>query len=185
MMPNELIARFLRSLKRQPEGDYYLGNIDIIHQETHDQNTFVSSMVFSALANNGYARMRITAPATKDAHLNITVDAGGECLFKTYRNSTYTVAGTAMTPFNRVTASVLAPLSLVKHTPTINVAGTSRGGRLITGGTGGNSIGSNNSTRFETIVSAGDDLLIEVQNISGNAKNFGIVLDWYEEVKIL
>lgn len=185
MLQNDTNARLNKALKINLSGsDVNASIIDITHQHVHDGEFFTSNYEELAIANNGVARLRITTGANY-CHLIINGEAEGKFRFKTYSGTTYTGAGTLpdatkLTVFNRKTDSVIAPTTIIRHTPTVNVLGTLRGLRTIFGGTGPQSTGGGDSDRVESLIAPNTDVLIVMTNVSGSAQDLSVVLEWYE-----
>jgi len=162
--------------KRNPRP--LIESIDPVHQAIHERGMYVISKTFLAVANSGYARIHIVPPAGYEAHVRLSVNTEGKCYLKTYTGTTYTNAGTAMTPFNRATSGGASTL-LAYHTPTINVLGTPRGDDMVGGGFGGNSFGANANQEFESVIAPGTDFMLELQNEAGSAKDINLVFNYY------
>lgn len=150
------------------------------HHMVHTGDTYTVSYRSPAVINNGFLDIRVTG-VKKDAHVKITYSCEGKGLFTSYSGTTYTVAGTGITPFNRNLCSTKTATTLIRHTPTIDVLGTKRvdefvgsAGAAVTraGGVGGSNI--------ETIVNPGYDLLLRLQNISGSASDLSMTISFYE-----
>jgi hypothetical protein len=109
----------------------------------------------------------------------------GKSRLKTYINTTYSAAGTAYTPFNRKTGTVSNFGGTIAIDPTINVIGTMRGNDFLgTGGAASSRIGGTGASDIETIVSAGTELLIEIQNVRGSASDLDFIANLYERNKL-
>lgn len=157
------------------------------HHECHDGNTFTANYLETAVANNGTASLLFKPNSDKTAHVVITLECEGKTSFKTYSGTTFTSNGTTagvdakLTKFNRYPSYAKPSGVEVYYGPTVNVLGSLRGNRRIYGGTGPNSIGTSLiGQRVESIVGPGGNLYIELVNISGQAKDIGAVIDWYE-----
>ena len=157
--------------------------IDLVHQRIHEGVSYVANYYQSAIPNNEFRRIRIKA-TQKHIHLLIEFTTTAKFTFKTYSGTTYTEDGTTpdgttLTRFNRV-VGLDECTALVYHNPTVNVLGTLRGSQVIAGGTGGNANGTSGATRLESVIPVGQELLIVFQNVSGQANDLTVVLDWYE-----
>lgn len=171
--------------KTNTSGTSYTGTIDKIHQEVHEGKFFTYNYLESGVLNNGFARIRLTT-TTKAVHVMLYLDIEAKVYFKTRSGTTYTVAGTLpdgvkLTAFNRRTNSSVTATAEVRYNPTVNVAGALRGNRMFPGGTGGNSVGLSGGERVESVIAAGTDILLEVQNVSGQTRDIGIIIEGYEE----
>lgn len=154
------------------------GMIDPVHAAIHDGRYFDSMLTSLALANDATFYLHFKSP-TLYVHLIAEVSAMGECLFKTYLATTYSAPGTVVPVFSRVVGGSYTSDMQVWHTPTITLLGTARFDKLIVGGTGPQSTGGSASQRVETIIAANTDILLSLKNVSGQAKDIGISLEWY------
>ena len=159
--------------------------IDIEHQKVHEGRHYTVNYLEKAVANNGYARLRITTGA-RAVHIIIAVDTEGKSYWQTYSGTTYTADGTLpdgvkLTFFNRFIDND-GTTTTVRYNPTVNVLGTLRGNRVVWGGLGPQSTGGSDASRIESIIPPNKDVLLVVQNASGQAKDMAVVLDWYEVV---
>ena len=165
-------------------------SIDLTHQKVHEGVTFTANYLEKALANNVYARLHVKTGA-KSAHILIESESEGKVYFRTISGATITADGTAptdviaddtkLTLFNRVSGSPIANTTQVFHTPTFT-GGKLRGNRMFPFGTGGTATGGQASSRVESIVPANTSIIIELQNVSGQTRDIGLVLDWYEVI---
>lgn len=157
--------------------------ITIEHKMVHEGNFYTANYVENALANDAFMRLHIKTDAQTYCHFNIVGISGGDAFFKTYTNSVYSNSGTLadngkLTKFNRNAVS-----TRVRYNPTVQTYGTLRANTLFLGGTGGNSVGATSGERIESIIGPNTDILFELQNKAGQAKNFAALLDWYEVKK--
>lgn len=157
-----------------------LNIIEWEHHMVHKGQAYTASIYSSQVANNGYLDVRITG-VKKDCHVKVSYTSEGKAFFKTYSGTTYSNDGTTVTPFNRCLCSTNVAKTLIRKAPTVNVLGTLRleefvgsGGAAVAraGGTGGG--------QLETIINPGYDLLLRLQNVSGNASDLQITLNFYE-----
>ena len=160
--------------------------IDYAHQKIHEGKGFVANYIQNAVPDNNIRRLRLTAANNRAMHVVIGIDVTGKFSFKTYEGTTYTVQGTApdgttLTAFNRILGRD-GRSGIVRHNPTVDELGALRASRIIPGGTGPQSTGTTASERWESIIPPGHDLLLVFQNLSGQAKDLDVTIDWYEEV---
>lgn len=141
---------------------------------------FVANYVFKSVANNDYARIHIKAN-NKICSMQLFIDSEGKAYIKTYLNTIYSNNGTQLSIFNRNCLSSIVNTAKVYTTPTITTLGTLRTDDLITGGSGGNAVGSGGGSRSKTIIGDTQDLLFEAQNVSGQVRDMSLVIVWYEE----
>lgn len=165
-------------------------SIDLAHQKVHEGVSYTVNYLEKALANNGYARLHIKTGA-KSVHLIIEVEAEGKVYFRTISDPVVTVDGTApseviapgtkLTQFNRRGVDIETSTTQIFHTPTFT-GGKLRGNRIFPFGTGGTAIGGQSTGRVESVLSPNKSFIVELQNVSGQARDVGTVLDWYEVI---
>ena len=126
---NELNNRFYKSLKKV-DHDFYIRNIDIVHQETHKGNFYTVEYLFTAVANDGYATMVIAPQGETTAHLQIFYATSGKTYLTSWTDSVFSDIGTELIPFNRNMLSLTNAQSKVYVQPTITDAGTQRASSL-------------------------------------------------------
>jgi len=153
--------------------------LDITHQKVHEGASFVINKLFTDVVNGDSVYVRFKAI---DQSMNIVfkVEVEGKAFFKTYEGTTYTDDGTVVTPFNRIVGDGKVVDAEIYHTPTINVLGTQRGNRLIPAGKSGTATGGQSASRLESVILPGQELLLEVENASGQVRDIDIVADWYQ-----
>jgi len=162
----------------------FIGVIEKEHEETHEGNLFTASHVFRNVTNGSTIYFRIANGATKYAHATYFVTCGGESILNSYSGTTYTNTGTLSPGTNRNSVSTNTPTLNCYYSPTVNTLGTLRADELINGGSGPQSVGATGGSRSETILNFNSDILLAITNISGNTKNFGVVVSWYETTTV-
>jgi hypothetical protein len=160
-----------------------VGTIEAAHKKIHSGDSYTLYYNFPAVANNGYARIRILAGATYKNHFMIDAHgSAGKHFFKLFTDTTYSSNGTVLTIHNDNFSSVKTCGSLAYHTPTINVLGTEKIGLYIADGNNPNErILSGFGQRQERIQNTNQDILIEMQNLSGGTSDINIVISFYED----
>ena len=153
--------------------------IDMVHEQIHRKNYFDFTHVFAAILDDGFVRLSIR-PQTKEAHLIVTVSAEGKALFKSYVDTTWSADGTAGSTFNRYINDSPDADTLIYYGGTMDVVGTMRFDTLVLGGLGPQSTGATSGSRVESVLDSGHELTIEIQNVSGQSKDIGVVIEWYE-----
>ena len=162
--------------------------IDLVHQKVHEGVSYTVNYLEKSLASNGFARLHVKTGA-RAAHIIIEVEAEGKVYFRTISEPTVTVDGTApststdvgtkLTLFNRCGHCSNGNTTQVFYTPTFT-GGDLRGNRMIPFGVGGTAVGGASQGRIESIFSANKSFIIEIQNVSGQTRDVGVTLDWYE-----
>lgn len=159
--------------------------IDVEHQKVHEGRHYTANYLEKAVPNLGFARLRITTGA-KAVHIMFEIDAEGKAYWNTYSGSTYTSDGTLpdgtkLTVFNRF-IEIDGTTTTIRYNPTVNVLGAARGLRVIWGGLGPQSTGGGTASRIESVIPPNRDVLLVMQNVSGQPKDMAVVADWYEVV---
>lgn len=153
--------------------------IDEVHNNIHEKKFYDTQKVVTDVADDGYVYVSLR-PQSKEMHLIVTIDVEAKAYFKSYVDTTWTADGTEMTIFNRYIDSAPASTVLTYLNGTVNVLGTQRFEKLLPGGYGPFSSGATASGRIESILDAGIELTLEIQNVSGSAQDIGVTVEWYE-----
>lgn len=180
MMNNEIQSRLYESTHKS-NNKYSLTIVEDVHRKVGLGELFTASKTFLSVPNLDYVRMVIKAGSSKTTHYVFSVAAEGKCYLKTILNSTYTVNGTEVTPFNRYVDSSNVFSGKIYHTPTVNVEGSVRGDDMIPGGGTPQAAGASSIAVIESVLGTDDNMLIQIQNVSGQAKDFNVVINFYEE----
>lgn len=180
---NELHNRFMKAIRV----GFYLATIDTEHDKVHEGKSYTANYLEKSLATNGYARLLVRT-GEKQAHVVIEAECEGKVYFRSFSNVTVSADGTApgtattdkLTLFNRCGLCTNGNTTQVFHTPTITNTGLMRGNRVFPFGQGGTAPGGRVSGRVESIFAPNSIYLIELQNVSGQSRDVGLILDWYE-----
>lgn len=163
------------------EGEIELTTIDYSHNKIHAGIHFTAQRLFTSVANDANADVRILNGATKKLHIMITAACGGNSYFYTYEGTTYSNNGTGLTAYNNDRSSLTATTATLYYTPTINVLGTAiMPGELIPAGNKNALMGASSATRLEIILAVNTDYLFRITNKSGGAIDISMCLAWYE-----
>lgn len=158
-------------------------SIDVVHQRIHKKEFYDSQKRVLDIADDGTFSLLIEAQK-KEMHLIIITDAEGKSHFDSYVDPTVTDKGTELTAFNRYIDGAPKATGTVYLNPTATANGTQRFEKLILGGLGPNSTGATGGeSRVESILDPGHSLLIVVTNVSGQTKDYGVTVEWYEAVE--
>ena len=160
--------------------------IDVVHQKVHEGISYTVNYLEKSLESNGYMRLHVKT-GSRSAHILMQVEGEGKLYFRTFSTPTVTVDGTApgtttsdkLTLFNRCGSCDNGNTTQVFYDPTFT-GGAMRGNRVFPFGTGGTAVGGQDLSRVESIFHPNSSYIIEVQNVSGQTRDVGIVLDWYE-----
>jgi hypothetical protein len=150
-----------------------------VHEHIHRGECFDVQKVYAGVANAGKVRFNTIAGA-KAMQVTVTVDAEGKARFRSYAGTTFSAPGTSLATFNRDLGEAQPATGSVRENPTVGVLGAQRFDKLILGGLGPQSTGLSSGQRVETIIPAGLSLYVEIENVSGQAKDIGITVEWYE-----
>ena len=154
------------------------------HREIHEGEFYEFGHTFIDVADAATVRLRFLAGAI-NFHYGVEIISEGKAFADIHKGTTYTDAGTEITPINNYDASSNTALLTAFHTPTVDVLGamlTPENGILILGGTGPLSVGGSVKTDEERVTALDEDYLIEVTNDSGQAKTITILVAGYEEL---
>ncbi|MBA7682520.1 hypothetical protein ES703_90870 [subsurface metagenome] len=150
------------------------------HHELYEGNHFTVSFRFLAVADNAFADLRIYVHADYFAELNFAVKTEAKAYIHLLEGTTYSDPGTEVICYNNNRASGTAANALVKHTPTIDVAGTAI--RTALQGTAGfftEAAGGTETANIRLLQKA-TDYLLRVQNKAGATKDIVIRFKFHE-----
>lgn len=163
--------------------------IDLVHHYVHKGVTYTANYLEKAVANNNFIKLHFKT-GEASAHLIIELECEGKVYFRTYSNVTITNNGTPpselltakLTLFNRFGCRSNGNKTNVFSNPTFT-GGVLRGNRMLPFGTGGTASGGTSAGRIESVICPNSSFIIELQNVSGQTRDLGIVLDWYEVIE--
>ena len=158
----------------------YIVTLNALHNQIHNGNMYDADLADLALANNGVLEFIIQTGAGDLVHMQFRGSGGGDVNLQLYEGTTFSAAGTAVTPVNRNRASSNTSVVTVTHTPTLSADGTKLADDLVPGGTGGNATGGSADIFGEWILQASTVYMLRAINISGSTKPVFIGLDWIE-----
>lgn len=147
----------------------------------HEKQVYDAQYVYEDVVNNGIVYMSIRCPNTADAHLVVIANVEGKARFKSYKNTTWADDGTEVESFNRYIDGAKPSIVEVYQGGTVDTLGEARFDILIPAGSGPLSSGSSFGGDSESVLSHDNELTIEITNQSGNTKDIGISIEWYEE----
>ena len=163
--------------------DHRFGHFQVIdaeHHHIHLGEEFQVDHLFTSVAADDFARLRVRNDDGKQFHIMFFADTEAKAYYRSYIGTTYSADGTQKTPWNRTTYSTQESVAKVWINPTINALGSPRIVGMTGSGIGSGQIGGTGSGRVESILCTGCDFLIEVQNKSTTAKDIVISARWYE-----
>ncbi len=160
-----------------------LAIIDTPHHEVHEGETYRAWLVTphgSLIANDAFVDLVLTT-ATLYPHITFALGFGGDCEFNIYREPTFNLNGTLQAPHNLKDYSANTSTVTVRWQPTVTNVGAEIDGEFFPGGTGGNASGGSIRRGTEDIFRLATSYLIRITNRSGNARQFSLEAQWYEE----
>jgi hypothetical protein len=93
------------------------------HQKVHEGQFYSTGYYDDTVADDAAINMLIQTPAEKELHVYLKIIAGGDCEFEVFEGTTFSAAGTSISPVNHNRNSVNVCGCTVTHTPTITVDG--------------------------------------------------------------
>ena len=170
----------LELAKFEEFSDYAIRTIETEHARVHEGKAFIAGGLFLAVANNGVVEILLQGGGNS-AHAVMQVAAGGNCEIHTFEDTTFSVAGGAITNFNKNRYSSVASLWTLTDTPTITADGTELPEAFLAGGSGGNANGgTSGGFAREIILNGGKNYLVRIKNVAGIAITISANLEWYE-----
>lgn len=161
---------------------HYAENIEYVHGILHRGIYFIATRLFSNVANDGFAYMRISTNGDQ-LHGLLSVDAMGMSEMTVYKESTVS-DGTEIALAHLNDARNRSAELTVKFYYSPTVTEGNRGNiwlptQLIPGGLGPQSVSGSYRAGEEMILVEGGTYLVAVQNKSGQSKNIQISAGFY------
>ena len=157
-----------------------LVTIDAIHARIHDGTFFSAGVAIENVANNGVVELLIQTPAGAPLHARFSGFTGGNATNALYEGTTFSVAGTAVTPVNRNRRSTNVARGTFTSGPTITDDGTPIFLGYTGGGAGGSAAGSSSASFEEYILAASTTYLARITNTAGNNQPVTLIMDFYD-----
>jgi len=157
-----------------------LVTIEATHHRVHEGAFFSLGVASGTLANNASLEILIQTPADFGIHMRGIASCGGDATIDWFEGTTFSAAGTAITPANRNRQSANVARGTWTHTPTLTADGTSLFSTYILGGTGGNATGGSTGIFEEWILDQSQTYLLRLTNISGLVKVATLNIDFYD-----
>ena len=160
-----------------------LASIPVVHHQVHEGETFRAWYIVphgSQVADDGFVDLVLTT-GSRHPHIFFSLGYGGDCEFNIYRTPDFDLDGTTQTPFNMKDSSAETSTVTARWNPTINSVGVEICGEFIGGGTTGRSSGGAIRYNTEDILRPNTSYLVRITNRAGNAQQFSLVAQWYEE----
>lgn len=181
MDAKQLIRLLREALEGNDEGAVV---IDYAHKKVHEGDLYLASGYFANIANAGTVKLLLVTGAIP-VHLTGQILAGGEAYIEFYEGATANPLGTVVTGINLNRGSTNTANLKLYHTPT--VAGGSEGTKIYDSfapaGRGPQAGGGDLRPGSEFLLAVNTTYYMVITNVSGNAKNYGVELEYYEELE--
>ena len=171
------------TLLTRRQGNSHLPEIVTItheHQKVHEGEFYSAGYLDEAVINDGTIEILLQTPADKTMHSYIKLIAGGDARFDVYEGTTFSAAGTAISPVNHNRSSANTCGCTVTHTPTITTDGTLIWSEYIAGGSGGLTPGAvQNVSTEQAVFDSNAVYLFRLTNLAGTAQPLQIISAYY------
>ena len=164
------------------QGKHYLqvNTLTHEHQKVHDGDFYSTGYYLEGVADDGYIDLLIQTPATDTLHTYIKLSGGGDVTFEVYEGTTFSAAGTTVTPVNHNRSSSNTCGCTVTHTPTVSSLGTQLWQEYLPGGSGGLTPGTVQGVSTEQVVFDKDtNYLLRLYNRAGTAQSLQVTASYY------
>lgn len=154
-------------------------SINIVHERIHRGQLFVVQLVDEALANNGNLDI-LVRPNGRSLHARGSAQSGGDARIRIYENTTFSAAGSIVTPIDRNRVTKNAVTGLFTSAPTITDVGDQLAEQLVPGGSGFFTTGGSAQTWNEWVLDKDGTYLVRLTNVSGSVQIAHLEIDFYE-----
>ena len=151
-----------------------------IHALIHEGRFFSVGVAVESAINNQNVDLLIQTPVGAPLHVRFTGFTGGNATNAFYEGTTFSAAGTAVTPVNRNRRSPSVARGTFTSGPTITDVGTPIFLGFTGGGAGGSSAGGSSSSFEEYILAASTTYLARITNTAGNNQPVTLTMDFYD-----
>ena len=151
-----------------------------IHALIHEGRFFSVGVAVENVANNGAVELLVQTPAGAPLHVRFAGSTGGNATNAFYEGTTFSAAGTAVTPVNRNRRSPNAARGTFTSGPTITDDGTPIFLGYTGGGAGGSASGTASTSFEEYILAASTTYLARITNTAGNNQPVTLIMDFYD-----
>lgn len=162
----------------------YLIPIDYLHAIVHEKEMYTISHTFLAVAQNGFARLRIKTNSLA-LHLEINYTSELKCRLKTYSSPTITGQGTLFQPFNRIIGYGDGTQGFQVYLNPTFTGGVLRGNDFSGSntGTGGAAVrvGGGRQGGVESVIIPNQEFIMEFQNVGSSASDINVIINCYEK----
>lgn len=152
-----------------------------IHADIHKGIFFSTGTSDTALAGGASLEILIQTPAdTPRIHARFQAAMGSDASTALFEGTTFSDAGTLITPTNRNRASATVAGGTWSTGPTLTADGSQIFSGVIPGGSGGNALGGSVASFEEFILAAGSTYLARVTNLTGQVQVAYLAVDFYD-----
>jgi len=160
------------------DGGYEAVVIDILHLLVRQKKLSTIS-VRKLTPSGGFHRIAIKAGA-KDVYIRINYSCEDFAFFNSFKATSVT-GGAVIVPFNRVTNALTSLSCVVTNDPTAIVGASIRGQDYIgSSGVASARAGGSGGGDIESIISAGDLFVLELNRTEVGSKYTGFIINLYE-----
>lgn len=154
---------------------------DTVHTNIHRGIMFSVGHSAEGVADDGTVELLLQVGSNRSCHARFAVAAGGDFRVQLFEATTFSAAGTPVTPQNRNRFSPTTAETTVTHSPTVEADGTTLVNGIRPGGSGFIFTPGDTAVGFNEWVLKTDTVyLARVQNLAGTAQPLSIQIDFYE-----
>lgn len=154
--------------------------MDEMHRLTHRGLLFTASHYEASVSNGADLSVVFLTAVGQSVHARFEAECGGNARVRLYENVNTSDDGTALDAVCRRRTSAGTVKSAVSYGPTVVDYGELLYDGYVNGGTGGNAVGGHGDTFSEWILAQNAKYLLRITNVSGQAKAFGVDINFYE-----
>lgn len=152
--------------------------LDTIHAKVHAGKMFLFSTLTATYTGTTPIDVHITT-STKSCHIRVEGSSGGDAVLSLYEAPATSTTGFLAVVQNRNRFSANDNLTVFRTNPTVTTAGTLLFAKLIPGGTGAGSQGSDGETFGEIVLATNQSYLVRLQNLTTTQPG-GLECHFYE-----
>ena len=141
---------------------------------------FTASHLFTGVADDGYAYIRIKTHVNYHAFLSVSVESESKVYGYLYEDATFSGDGTILTAYNNDRSSVLTANTLLYYTPTVNTNGTLVRTAMLGSAGKFTESGGSAASIYARKLKKGTEYLLAIQNKGGAAKDIAIRVRFFE-----
>jgi len=152
------------------------------HNQAHRGTQRRAVATFLELADDATGYVLIRTTNTADTHLHISYNVGGNSLVTISSAPVITSTDTLLIVANLNQEDFSAEIgkTLMYKATISDIGGLIIDSVFLEGGSGPQSAGTAGEGAIEWVLGGGEDYLVSITNIAGQAKNVSVLLQWYE-----